>query len=198
MPQVVIENPILNSPFEEPSRHFRFTEDGISNEIVASRRTSSYFVPIPRAKKKGKQLVFDNGRDTYMTAPAKCQFTHVTLDSGWEAKFAQTLEEMPAVVSYVKNHHLGFAIPYTIDGEEHQYLPDFIVRLDDSHDPGDLLNLIVEVTGEKRKDKAAKVATARALWVPAVNNHGGFGRWGFIEIDDPWNACYNIQHVNEE
>jgi type III restriction enzyme len=24
--------------------------------------------------------------------------------------------------------------------------------------------------------------------VPAVNNHGGFGRWGFVEIDDPWNA----------
>jgi len=26
MPQVVIEIPILNSPFAEPSRHFRFTE----------------------------------------------------------------------------------------------------------------------------------------------------------------------------
>ena len=80
MPQVIIENPIVNSPFAEPSRHFRFTDEGITDEIVASRRISSYFVPIPRAK---------------------------------------TLEEMPAVVSYVKNHHLGFTIPYTIDGEEH-------------------------------------------------------------------------------
>jgi hypothetical protein len=26
------------------------------------------------------------------------------------------------------------------------------------------------------------------LWVPAVNNHGGFGRWGFIEVDDPWDG----------
>ena len=89
---------------------------------------------------------------------------------------------------YVKNHHLGFTIPYILDGEEHQYLPDFIVRLDDGHSPGDLLNLIVEVTGEKRKDKEAKVATARALWVPAVNNHGGFGRWGFVEVEDPWDT----------
>jgi hypothetical protein len=32
--QVVIENPILNSPYEEPRRHFRFTEDGITDEIV--------------------------------------------------------------------------------------------------------------------------------------------------------------------
>ena len=50
------------------------------------------------------------------------------------------------------------------------------------------MSLIVEVTGEKKKDKVAKVATARTLWVPAVNNHGGFGRWAFIEIADPWNA----------
>ena len=30
--------------------------------------------------------------------------------------------------------------------------------------------------------------TARTLWVPAVNNHGGFGRWAFLEILDPWDA----------
>ena len=36
------------------------------------------------------------------------------------------------------------------------------------------LNLIGEVTGETRKGKAAKVTTAGTLWVPAVNNHGGF------------------------
>ena len=51
-----------------------------------------------------------------------------------------------------------------------------------------ILNLIVEVTGEARKDKAAKVTTARTLWVPAVNNHGGFGRWAFVEVTDPWDA----------
>ncbi len=30
------------------------------------------------------------------------------------------------------------------------------------------------------KDKAAKVATARNLWVRAVNNAGTWGRWDFI------------------
>ena len=59
MQQVVIENPVLNSAYDEPKRHFRFTDEGISNEIVEGRRISSYFVPIPRPKKKGKQLVFD-------------------------------------------------------------------------------------------------------------------------------------------
>ena len=35
---------------------------------------------------------------------------------------------------------------------------------------------------------AHRAATARTLWVPAVNNHGGFGRWTFMEITDPWDA----------
>ncbi len=60
MNQVVIENPIINSPFDEPTRHFRFTDEGITNEEVEGRRTSSYFVPIAKPKKKGsKQLQFD-------------------------------------------------------------------------------------------------------------------------------------------
>src|SRR2546426_6856884 len=59
MKQVIIENPILNSPFVEPTRHFRFDEEGITDETVEQRRTSSYFVPIAKPKKKGKQLQFD-------------------------------------------------------------------------------------------------------------------------------------------
>ena len=59
MASVVIENPVINSPFEEPQRHFRFTEEGITNEIVAGRRRSEYFVPIAQPKKKGKQIALD-------------------------------------------------------------------------------------------------------------------------------------------
>ncbi|MDP1805000.1 MAG: DEAD/DEAH box helicase family protein, partial [Acidimicrobiales bacterium] len=58
-PQTVIENPILNGPFGEPTRHFRFSEDGITDEVVEGRRPSSYFVPIPKVKKKGGQLQFE-------------------------------------------------------------------------------------------------------------------------------------------
>jgi len=59
VPDVVIENPILNSPFEEPNRHFKFSEDGITDEIANEWRTSAYFISIPPPKKKGKQLTFD-------------------------------------------------------------------------------------------------------------------------------------------
>jgi type III restriction enzyme len=104
---------------------------------------------------------------------------------------------MPEVVRYVKNHNLGFTIPYTLNGEERQYIPDFIASIDDGHGPDDLLNLLIEVTGEKKKDKAAKVSAARTLWVPAVNNHGGFGRWAFVEIDDPWDAMTTLRGLLE-
>ena len=56
MKAVVIENPILNSPFEMPQRHFKFDEDGITDETGESRRRSSYFIPIASPRKKVKQL----------------------------------------------------------------------------------------------------------------------------------------------
>ena len=43
MPDTIIENAILNSPFREPDRHWRFTDEGITNEIVETRRASAYF-----------------------------------------------------------------------------------------------------------------------------------------------------------
>lgn len=56
MKQVVIENPIINTPFKEPKRHFKFTEEGITNEIIEGfRRPSAYFIPIARPRSKGKQ-----------------------------------------------------------------------------------------------------------------------------------------------
>jgi type III restriction enzyme len=136
---------------------------------------------------------FDTTRPVYTTLADKCHVSHTVMDSNWEAKMEETLEAMDDVIRYVKNHNLGFTIPYTINGEERQYIPDFITCINDGRGNGDLLNLIIEVTGERKKDKSAKVLTARTLWVPAINNHGGFGRWVFLEITDPWNAQNTIR-----
>jgi len=61
MPDVVIEYPIINSPFIEPTRHFRFSDEGITNEVIEARRISSYYIPIAKPNKKGKanQLAFE-------------------------------------------------------------------------------------------------------------------------------------------
>jgi type III restriction enzyme len=143
---------------------------------------------------------FDTTKDVYVTDPERCHISHVVCDSGWEAHLAGKLEDIPGVVSYVKNQGLGFTIPYTIDGRQRAYVPDFIARVDDGALAGpdgtaDLLNLVIEVSGEGRRDKEHKVDTARDLWVPAVNNHGGFGRWRFVEVTDPWEAAGMIEAV---
>jgi type III restriction enzyme len=53
----VIENPILNSPYDVPTAHWRFDDDGITDDVVPSRRPSGYFVPIPAARRQGKQML---------------------------------------------------------------------------------------------------------------------------------------------
>jgi len=62
VPPAVIEDPILNSPFAEPTRHFRFSDNGITNEIVEGRRESGYFLPIASPRKKSGQMKFDGRR----------------------------------------------------------------------------------------------------------------------------------------
>ena len=160
--------------------------------IVASSDGTALLKPILRPYDKvgsTRYVDFDTTRPVYATSAAKCHISHVVADTdSWEQKMAEAIEGMPEVIRYVKNHNLGFSIPYTLNGEERQYIPDFIACINDGKGPNDLLNLLVEVSGEKKKDKAAKVATARTLWVPAINNHGGYGRWAFIEVADPWDA----------
>jgi type III restriction enzyme len=176
--------------------------DRIYGSIVAATNGRPALLPILRAYDtvgSTRYVDFDTTRSVYAARDDKCHISHVVADTdSWEQKLAQTLEEMEEVQRYVKNHNLGFTIPYTLNGEERQYVPDFIACIDDGHGPADLLNLVIEVTGEKKKDKAAKVATARNLWIPAVNNDGSFGRWAFVEIDDPWNATNVIlAHLSE-
>ena len=48
------------------------------------------------------------------------------------------------------------------------------------------------MSGAARRDKERKVATTRDLWVPAVNDHGGFGRWAFVEVTDIADAVGTI------
>lgn len=43
-------NPIINSPYEEPKKHFRFDERGMSQEIVEGRRSSAFFIPVAKPK----------------------------------------------------------------------------------------------------------------------------------------------------
>ncbi len=176
--------------------------DKIYNAIVSSNDGEKTLMPILEPYNtvgSTRYIDFDTTKTAYPTNERFCHISHVVADTeSWEQKMAQALEELGEeglVISYVKNQGLGFYIPYTSRGEEHRYIPDFIARIDDGQGKDNLLNLIIEVTGKKDKDKEAKVTTAKNLWVPAINNHGGFGRWAFIEIRDPWDAKNAIREA---
>ena len=108
---------------------------------------------------------------------------------------------MDEVVAYVKNHNLGFTIPYTDhNGASRQYVPDFIahIRKRESGSTDNVVNLILETSGKEREDKQQKVNTIENMWLPAVNNYGEFGEWAFLELRDPWNMQNAIREFMNE
>jgi type III restriction enzyme len=140
---------------------------------------------------------FDTTRPCEPADPERSHVNYVVVDSGWEATVAKAVEGMSEVAAFVKNDGLYFYIPFTHGGRAARYVPDFLVRL---VDPGDGLvrTLIVEVSGGAKRHHSPgtvqeKAETTRTLWLPAVNHHGQFGLWDFIEVKDPHTAGRLIQ-----
>lgn len=137
----------------------------------------------------------------WQTDARKCHINWAIWDSEWEVQLCRAAEAHDKVIAYVKNHGLGFEIPYVYQGRERRYRPDFILKIDDGHvDPGarrrevvarhgvalsnDYLNLIVEIKGKRQEDAKIKADTVRSQWLPAVNRLRKYGRWDFMEIMD--------------
>jgi type III restriction enzyme len=123
-------------------------------------------------------------RDRWETDARRCHINWVILDSDWEAEFCRVAEAHPKVKAYVKNHNLGFEVPYRYGSEKRIYLPDFIVLVDDGHGDDDLLHLVVEIKGYRREDAKEKKSTMETYWVPGVNNLKTHGRWAFAEFTE--------------
>ena len=126
----------------------------------------------------------------WQTDARRCHLNWVILDSDWEAEFCRVVEAHPRVQAYVKNHNLGFEIPYRYGSQLRHYRPDFIVLVEDGS--GGLLHLIVEIKGYRREDAKEKKATMENYWVPGVNNLGSYGRWAFTEFIDVWEMQDNF------
>lgn len=118
----------------------------------------------------------------WKTDPRLCHINWAVLDSDWEGEFCRVAESHPRVRAYVKNHSLGFEVPYRYGSTARKYRPDFIVRLES--DAGELVNLIVEIKGYQGEDVKDKRSTMHTYWVPGVNNLKTYGRWAFAEFAD--------------
>ena len=108
------------------------------------------------------------------------------------------MEGHDKVRAYVKNHGLGFEVPYLHQGQRRQYRPDFIVQVDDGHGPDDPLHLVVEIKGYRGEDAKDKKATMLTQWVPGVNALGTYGRWDFVEFTDVWSIDSELKAKVQE
>jgi hypothetical protein len=90
---------------------------------------------------------------------------------------SRCLDMHATVQAFVKNQGLGFAIPYLDNGEPHDYIPDFIVRLDNG------VHLILETKGYDPRAEVKEQAAHR--WVDAVNADGSFGEWRYAIVRNP-------------
>ncbi len=104
----------------------------------------------------------------------KSHLNYVVADTKvWEQSAGYIVDTHPMVDAFVKNAGLGFAIPYLHNGQPHDYVPDFIVRL--KTDP--VVHLILETKGFD--DLADVKAAAAERWIAAVNAEGSHGVWRY-------------------
>jgi len=119
-------------------------------------------------KSTGKMITWYTSKPCELTN--KSHISHVVYDSAWEASESYELENNGAILSWVKNDHLGFVISYLYKGVVHSYYPDFLIKLSNGK------MLVLEVKGiddEKNRTKR----TALKEWIDAVNSDGRFGPW---------------------
>jgi type III restriction enzyme len=141
---------------------------------------------------------YETGRETGSTADVdfwttkpvkevkKSHLNYVVSDSKWEQSAAYHINQHPRVAAFVKNQALGFTIPYLHAGGAHEYVPDFIVRLDNG------IQLILEPKGYD--DLAEVKSQAAERWVAAVNADGRYGHWWYA-IARKMNA---VPHILDE
>ena len=127
-------------------------------------------------------------RTRWQTDPRRCHVNWAVCDGDWEAEFCRVVEKHPRVRAYVKNQGLGLEVPYRMGSVSRQYIPDFILLVDDGRvdEEGrpDPLRLVVEIKGYRGEDAKVKKSTMETYWVPGVNRLGSFGRWKFAEFTD--------------
>jgi type III restriction enzyme len=97
----------------------------------------------------------------------------------WEQTAAYYIDRHGAVNAFVKNAQLGFAIPYFHNGQQHEYIPDFLIRLKNPQ----ATHLVLETKGFDPLEQVK--ANAANRWVDAVNASGQYGRWDYVICRKP-------------
>ncbi|MFH2203099.1 MAG: type III restriction endonuclease subunit R [Elusimicrobiota bacterium] len=109
-----------------------------------------------------------------------CHLNYAVADTKrWEQAAAYYIDTHPKIDAFVKNSGLGFSIPYFHNGQPHDYIPDFIIRLKKPKGH----TLIIETKGFDELEKVKAAAAER--WVAAVNADGSHGQWSYAVAKKP-------------
>jgi hypothetical protein len=123
------------------------------------------------------EVYFKTTRPVHGTV--KSHINQVVLDTQtWEKSAGFRIEESKYVLSYARNDHMEFSIPYEYQGVSHNFFPDFIVKLKNG------LFVVLEIKGFQDDRVRAKHQAAKK-WIQAVNNWGKLGKWHFHVCTDP-------------
>ena len=150
--------------------------EGIKPDTTAGEVPEIPRYETSRGPGSSAEVDFHTGRD--VREVVRSHVNYVVADTKkWEQSAAYLIDTHPNVEAFVKNAGLGFAIPYLHNGQPHDYLPDFIIRMKGKSDR----YLILETKGfDPLRD--IKVQAAQR-WVAAVNSDGTLGHWNYDIVD---------------
>jgi type III restriction enzyme len=109
----------------------------------------------------------------------------------WEQSATYFIDTHAAIAAFVKNSGLGFAIPYFHNGQSHDYVPDFIIRL--KTESNSIEYLILETKGFDPLEEVKKAAAER--WIKAVNADSKFGHWQYVVARRPEEVTKRIDEA---
>lgn len=110
----------------------------------------------------------------------------------WEQQSAYYIDRHETTAAFVKNDGLGFAIPYLHNGQMHDYMPDFVIRLNDNGEAPPRY-LILETKGFDPLEEVKQAAAER--WTAAVNADGSHGLWSYAIARRPDSVSAALRQV---
>ena len=93
---------------------------GINRKFIGERPIKAVLDPYNPTGSTAHVNFNTSKTDRWETDPRRCHVNWVVLDSDWEAEFCRVAEAHPRVRAYVKNHNLGFEVPYRYGSEMRQ------------------------------------------------------------------------------
>lgn len=151
-----------------------YLQEGIRPDTTAGDAPELPHYEINRTQGSSDEVDFWTTRQPYNVK--KSHVNAVVPDTKkLEQTVAYALDKHPQVQAFIKNEGLGFGIPYIYNGETHDYMPDFIIRLSNG------VQLILETKGFDERKEVKKAAAQR--WVNAVNADNKYGTWAYSMIE---------------